>query len=98
MIHTYWCVNDSFFFLYVLIIVVSGLLISVDGYDFTVNFTAALSSMSNVGPGLSIIGPSGNFAIFSTFSKIVLTIVMLLGRLEIYPLVILASPTLWRRN
>lgn len=88
----------SFFFLYVLIIVVTGLLISVDGYDFTVNFTAALSSMSNVGPGLSIIGPSGNFAIFSTFSKIVLTIVMLLGRLEIYPLVILASPTLWRRN
>ena len=88
----------SFFFLYVLIIVVTGLLISVDGYDFTVNFTAALSSMSNIGPGLSIIGPSGNFAIFSTFSKIVLTIVMLLGRLEIYPLVILASPTLWRRN
>ena len=88
----------SFFFLYVLIIVVTGLLISVDGYDFTVNFTAALSSISNIGPGLSIIGPSGNFAIFSTFSKIVLTIVMLLGRLEIYPLVILASPTLWRRN
>lgn len=88
----------SFFFLYVLIIVVAGLLISVDGYDFTVNFTAALSSMSNIGPGLSIIGPTGNFAIFSTFSKIVLTIVMLLGRLEIYPLVILASPTLWRRN
>ena len=88
----------SFFFLYVLIIVVTGLLISVDGYDFTVNFTAALSSMSNIGPGLSIIGPTGNFAIFSTFSKIVLTIVMLLGRLEIYPLVILASPTLWRRN
>ena len=88
----------SFFFLYVLIIVVAGLLISVDGYDLTVNFTAALSSMSNIGPGLSIIGPTGNFAIFSTFSKIVLTIVMLLGRLEIYPLVILASPTLWRRN
>ena len=88
----------GFFFVYLFIIVIAGLLISVDGYDFTTNFTAALSCMSNIGPGLSLISPAGNFAIFSRFSKIVLSIVMLLGRLEIYPIVILASPSLWKRN
>ena len=84
--------------LYVLVILAAGLIVSLDGYDFTTNFTAALSCMSNVGPGLSLIGPSGNFTIFSPFSKVVLTVVMLLGRLEIYPLFMLASPLLWKKR
>ncbi len=88
----------GFFFVYLFIIIAAGLLISVDGYDFTTNFTAALSCMSNIGPGLALVGPKGNFAIFSKFSEIVLTIVMLLGRLEIYPVLILASPSLWKKN
>ena len=54
--------------------------------------------MSNIGPGLSLIGPTGNFTIFSPFSKVVLTVVMLLGRLEIYPLFMLASPLLWKKR
>ena len=57
---------------------------SLDGLDFTTNFTAALSCLSNVGPGLSLVGPTGSFAIFSPLSKIVLMICMLLGRLEIF--------------
>ncbi len=87
-----------YFFLYLAIIFSACFIVSFDGFDFTTNFTAALSCISNIGPGLSLIGPTGNFAIFSPLSKIVLTIVMLLGRLEIYPMVILASPSLWKRR
>ena len=87
-----------FFFIYLFIILVTGLIVSLDGYDFATNFTAALSCMSNIGPGLSLIGPMGSFAIFSPAVKIVLTVVMLLGRLEIYPIVMLASPKLWRKK
>ena len=54
--------------------------------------------MSNVGPGLSLIGPKGSFAIFSPGVKVVLTVVMLLGRLEIYPIVMLVSPKLWKNK
>ena len=72
--------------------------VSVDGYDFSTNFTAALSCISNVGPGLGKIGPSGNFAIFSTFPKIVMAITMLFGRLEIYAMLILFIPSTWKRR
>ena len=89
---------EAFFFLYLFIIIICTLVISFDGYDFATNFTAALSCMSNIGPGLSLIGPSGSFAIFSDCSKIVMSFVMLLGRLEIYPLIILLTPSVWNRN
>ena len=72
-------------------------LISVDGYDFSTNFTAALSCISNIGPGLGRIGPSGNFSIFSDFSKIVMAVTMLFGRLEIYAMLILFIPSTWRK-
>ena len=54
--------------------------------------------MSNIGPGLSKVGPAGNYDIFSWGSKIVLTLTMLIGRLEIYPILILFSPELWKRR
>ena len=73
-------------------------LVSFDGYDFSTNFTAALSCISNVGPGLGLIGPSGNFSIFSSFSKIVMAITMLFGRLEIYAMLILFIPSTWKRR
>lgn len=87
-----------FFFAYLFILLGTGLIISLDGYDFTTSFTAALSCLSNIGPGLALVGPMGNFAIFSSTSKITLIIAMLLGRLEIYPIIILASPLLWRKK
>ncbi len=87
-----------FFFAYLLILLAGGFIVSFDGYDFTTTFTATLSCISNVGPGLSLVGPMGNYAIFSPLSKVVLTVVMLLGRLEIYPIVMLASPLLWRKK
>ena len=72
--------------------------VSFDGFDFATNFTAALSCISNVGPGLGLIGPSGNFAIFSPFSKFVMAFTMLFGRLEVYAMLILFIPSTWRRR
>lgn len=79
---------SSFFFLYLLILLICMFLISFDGFDFSTNFTAALSCISNVGPGLSKIGPTDNYFAFSAFSKYVMSVTMLLGRLEIYPIII----------
>ena len=86
-----------FFFLYILMLIVGTLLVSFDGFDTTTNFTAVLSCLSNIGPGLGLVGPMGNFAMYSIFSKIVLTAAMLIGRLEIFPILILFSPSLWKR-
>ena len=86
-----------FFFLYILMLIVGTLLVSFDGFDTTTNFTAVLSCLSNIGPGLGLVGPMGNFAMYSVFSKIILTAAMLIGRLEIFPILILFSPSLWKR-
>ena len=87
-----------YFFAYLFILFAAGLIVSLDGYDFTTSFTASLACLSNVGPGLALVGPMGNFAMFSPASKITLIAAMLLGRLEIYPIIILASPLLWRKK
>ena len=86
----------TYFTFYIIILLIAGLIVSLDGLDFTTNFTAALSCLSNVGPGLSLVGPTGSFSIFSPLSKIVLMICMLLGRLEIFPLLLLFVPFTWR--
>ena len=59
-------------------------------------FTGVLSCLSNIGPGLSLVGPMGGFWMFSDFSKIVLSAAMLIGRLEIFPVLVLFSPSLWK--
>ena len=83
--------------LYMLLLLLTALLISFDGYDITTNFTAAVSCLSNIGPGMGLIGPAGSFAIFSPTSKLILTLVMLIGRLEIYPILALFVPSFWKR-
>ena len=83
---------------YVMIFAVSLLLISLDNFDFTTNFTAVAATMNNIGPGLSMVGPTKNFAQFSDFSKLVLTFDMLVGRLELFPLLILFSRNTWKRG
>lgn len=88
----------SFFFLYILGILLSALIVSIDGLDFTTNFTASLACMSNVGPGLAAVGPMGSYAVFSPLSKIVFILEMLLGRLEIYPILLLFVPSMWKRR
>ncbi len=88
----------SYFALYMVITVVSILLISVNEYDFTTTVTAVLACFNNIGPGLELVGPMGGYAPFNAFSKIILTLDMLMGRLEIIPLIMLASPAVWRHG
>ena len=83
---------------YFVILCVSVLLISVDNFDFTTNFTAVLTTLNNVGPGLTKVGPVENFSAFSAFSKIVLSFDMLIGRLEILPIMMLLAPVTWRKK
>lgn len=74
---------------YMILLCVSTLIISLDGLDFTTNFTAVLSCFNNIGPGLNQVGPMANFSVYSDWAQVVLSIVMLTGRLEIFPMFLL---------
>ena len=89
--------TNVFMVAYVLIFAVSVLLISLDEYDLVTNFTAVAATFNNIGPGLALVGPTGNFGFFSNFSKVVLIFDMLAGRLEIFPLLLLFSRETWKR-
>lgn len=82
---------------YVMIFAVSVLLISLDNFDFTTNFTAVAATINNIGPGLSMVGPTQNFGAFSNFSKLVLIFDMLVGRLELFPVLILFARNTWAK-
>ena len=81
---------------YVLLVLGSILLISLDGFDMTTNVTAVMATFNNIGPGLGVVGPTGNFGGFSVFSKIVLMFDMLIGRLELFPMLVLFAPGMWK--
>lgn len=83
---------------YIAILAASVLLIAVDNFDFTTNFTAVLTTLNNVGPGLNLVGPVANFSIFSGFSKLILSMDMLVGRLEILPILMVLAPQTWRKE
>ena len=87
----------TYFLIYILIIVAGTMVVSLDGYDMTTNFTAALACISNIGPGMGRIGPAGCFNIFSAPVKMALSVIMLLGRLELYPILAFFAPTTWRK-
>ncbi len=82
--------------IYCLIGIISLLIISLDNFSFTTNFTAVVATFNNIGPGLDVVGPTGNFAGYSWLSKIVLSFDMLAGRLEIYPVLLLFAPSLYK--
>ena len=82
---------------YVLILMMSTLVISLDNFSFATNFSSVLTCLSNVGPGLELVGPMGNFSVFSPLSKLVLSACMIIGRLEIMPILILFSRHTWRK-
>ena len=89
---------NVYFAAYSCILVISFLIISTDGFSVTTNFSAVLACFNNIGPGLDIVGPAGNYSSFSVISKLVLSLDMLFGRLEIFPLLALLSPELFRRK
>ena len=87
-----------FFAMYISITFLSTLAVSLDGFDLETNFSAVAACISNIGPGIGLVGPMGNYEMFSDFSKLLLSFDMLVGRLEIYPMLILFLPSTWRRN
>ena len=88
----------TFFTLYMALLLLFSFLVSLDGVDIATSFTASLSCLSNIGPGMTrAIGPAGNFAFFSDRTKLLLSLAMLMGRLEIYPILVLLSPRTWKR-
>ena len=87
-----------FFVTWVAILIICTFLISIEDYgDFLSNFSASLSCVSNIGPGFNLVGPAANFAGYSYFSKVVLSVEMLFGRLEIFPIIVLFSPATYRK-
>lgn len=90
--------SNVFLVIYFVLLLGSTLLISIDEFDFTTNFTAVVSALNNIGPGLNLVGPTQNFSLFSPFSKVVLMFDMLAGRLELFPMMALLIPSTWKRR
>ena len=89
----------AFFICYAAIAVVSILLVSLDNFGAETSVTSVFATLNNIGPGLSLeVGPFGSYASFSALSKVVLTLDMLLGRLELFPVLLLLSPATWRKH
>lgn len=85
----------GYYVLYALIAMVSCLLLSLEGHDMETTVTSVIACLSNIGPGLNLVGPMGNFGFWSIPSKLLLCLCMLLGRLEIFPMLILFAPGVW---
>lgn len=88
---------NVYFITFILLFAVSLFLVSFEGHDLTTNFTAVLATINNIGPGLNMVGPAENFGFFKPFTKYVLMFDMLAGRLELFPLLILLHPALWKQ-
>ena len=89
---------NSYLVCFIITYSISLMLISLDNHDLITNFTAVLTTINNMGPGLAAVGPTANFAHFSNFSKLVLTFTMIAGRLELFPMLILFSPSTWKKH
>ena len=90
--------TNAYLSAYVVVIIVSFLVISLDGFSTTTNLSAVLACFNNIGPGLEAVGPTCNFADYSALSKLTLSLCMLAGRLEIFPILVLFSRSTWKRR
>ena len=90
--------TNAYLAAYMVIMILSVLLISLDGFGFETNMSAVIACFNNIGPGMAAVGPTCNFAAYSTLSKIILSIDMLAGRLEIFPILVLLSRSTWTRR
>jgi len=88
----------SYLVLYLAVILSVFLIISFEPFGFETNFTAAVSCVNNIGPGFDLIGPAASYSCYSGFSKLVLSVAMLMGRLEIYPMLLLFNPRIWAKR
>ena len=90
--------TNAYLAAYVVIVIISFLLISLDGFSTGTNISAVIACFNNIGPGLEAVGPTCNFSAYSDFSKLVLSMCMLAGRLEIFPILALFSRSTWTRR
>lgn len=90
--------TSIYFVIYMMLIAFSSLLIAFDDFDITSTVTSVITCINNVGPGLGAVGPVENFHGFSDFSKLVLSADMLIGRLEIFPMIVLFMPSVWKKS
>ena len=90
--------TNAYLAAYTVILVLSFVALSLDGFDVGTNLSAVLACFNNIGPGIEMVGPTQNFAGFSDFSKLVLIFDMLAGRLEIFPMLVLFYPATWRKK
>ena len=90
--------TQSFFILYLFLIFASALVVGIDNFSFGTTITAVIACVSNIGPGLEAVGPMGNYAAFSNLSKLVLSFCMILGRLEMFPILVLFSRKAWKKS
>lgn len=88
---------QAFFILYILIFVLSSIILSISGLDFLTAIGASATCLGNVGPGIGTVGPVANFSHLSDFAKILLSFLMLIGRLELFTVLVIFSPSFWRR-
>ena len=88
----------SYLNLYLGVLLASLLLLSLDDMDFGTAISAVITCTNNIGPGINSVGPMENFSFLSDFSKAVLSADMLLGRLEIFPILVLLAPSVWRKS
>lgn len=86
-----------FFFMFITIFIVSALVISLDNVDFLTAISASAATLCNVGPGFNLVGPVENYGFFSNFSKMYMSFTMLLGRLELYTVLVLLNPIFWKK-
>jgi trk system potassium uptake protein TrkH len=87
-----------YFVIYMAIVIVTTILISLNDFDFMTSLSSVLATLNNTGPGMNVVGSTGNYAGFSVFSKLVFCFNMLAGRLELYPFLLIFIPTAWRKN
>ncbi len=87
---------QAYLSIYILILCGSWLLLSLAGFDELTTFTSVVTCINNVGPGLNMVGPTGNFGFFAPWAKLLLSFDMLAGRLELFPMLLLFAPSIWR--
>ena len=89
---------STYMLAYLMIFVIAMLIISIEGKDLVTTFTSVVATFNNIGPGLEVVGPTGNYVSFTDLSKVTLSLTMIAGRLEIFPILVLFAPRLWRKN
>lgn len=90
--------TSVFLVVYLTVFIVSFLLVSIEGRDMVTSFTSVSATLNNTGPGLNDVGPVGNYAAFSPLSKGVLIFDMLAGRLELFPIILMLTPSVWKKS